>query len=114
MKIQNFGKPLSRLIIMVAICMLSFHAMAYDFSYTHQGKTLYYNITQDNTIEVTCYSHSIYDNDNNYAINNCSRVKTILDQQSKGGDGSVRIYRPKRNRDVNIKEKTISNENKKM
>ena len=66
MKIQNFGKSLSRLIIMVAICMLSLHAMAYDFSYTHQGKTLYYNITSDNTVEVTCYSHSIYDNDNNY------------------------------------------------
>ena len=46
--------------------MLSFHAMAYDFSYTYQGKTLYYNITSDNTVEVTCYSHSIYDNDNNY------------------------------------------------
>ena len=57
MKIQNFGKPLSRLITMVAICMLSFHAMAYDFSYTHQGKTLYYNIngTSYNTVEVTYY-----------------------------------------------------------
>ena len=64
MKIQNFGKPLSRLIIMVAICMLSFHAMAYDFSYTYQGKTLYYNITSDNTVEVTCYSNFI--NYNNY------------------------------------------------
>ena len=52
MKIQNFGKPLSRLIIMVAICMLSLHAMAYDFSYTHQGTTLYYNITSDNTVDV--------------------------------------------------------------
>ena len=46
--------------------MLSLHAMAYDFSYTYQGKTLYYNIISDNTVEVTCYSHSIYDNDNNY------------------------------------------------
>ena len=52
MKIQNFGKPLSRLIIMMAICMLSLHAMAYDFSYTHQGTTLYYNITSDNTVDV--------------------------------------------------------------
>ena len=53
MKIQNFGKPLIRLIIMVAICMLSLHAMAYDlFSYTHQGNTLFYNITSDNTVEV--------------------------------------------------------------
>ena len=44
--------------------MLSFHAMAYDFSYTYQGKTLYYNITSDNTVEVTCYSNFI--NYNNY------------------------------------------------
>ena len=63
MKIQNFGKPLSRLIIVVAICMLSFHAMAYDFSYTYQGNTLYYNITSDNTVEVTYYSSTT---DNNY------------------------------------------------
>ncbi|MCI6962976.1 MAG: hypothetical protein MR734_04510, partial [Bacteroidales bacterium] len=55
MKNTNFGKPLSRLIIMVAICMLSLNAMAYDFSYTHQGTTLYYNITSDNTVEVTYY-----------------------------------------------------------
>ena len=46
--------------------MLSLHAMAYDFFYTYQGKTLYYNITSDNAVEVTCYSHSIFDNDNNY------------------------------------------------
>ena len=52
MKIQNFGKPLSRLITMVAICMLSLHAMAYDFSYTHQGTTLYYTITSSNTVKV--------------------------------------------------------------
>ena len=26
--------------------------MAYDFSYTHQGTTLYYNITSDNTVDV--------------------------------------------------------------
>ena len=32
--------------------MLSLHAMAYDFSYTHQGTTLYYNITSDNTVDV--------------------------------------------------------------
>ena len=62
MKNTNFGKPLSRLIIMVAICMLSFHAMAYDFSYTYQGKTLYYTITSSNTIEVTYYNR--YYNDN--------------------------------------------------
>ena len=36
-------------------------------------------------------NHELYllanDNDNNYAINNCSRVKTILDKKTKGGDG---------------------------
>ena len=66
MKIQNFGKPLSRLITMVAICMLSFHAMAYDFSYNYQGNTLYYNITSDNTVEVTYYSSDNYFQNNNY------------------------------------------------
>ena len=66
MKIQNFGKPLSRLITMVAICMLSLHSMAYDFSYTYQGKTLYYNITSDNTVEVTYYSSDNYFQNNNY------------------------------------------------
>ena len=58
MKNTNFGKPLSRLITMVAICMLSFHAMAYDFSYTYQGNTLYYTITSSNTVEVTYYNVS--------------------------------------------------------
>ena len=52
MRTITFGKPLSRLITLVAICMLSLHAMAYDFSYTHQGTTLYYNITSDNTVDV--------------------------------------------------------------
>ena len=42
--------------------MLSFHAMAYDFSYNYQGKTLYYNITSDNTVEVTYYSSTTTDN----------------------------------------------------
>ena len=60
MKIQNFGKPLSRLIIMAAICMLSLHAMAYDFSYTYQGKTLYYTITSDNTVEVAYHGNINY------------------------------------------------------
>ncbi|MDD5962078.1 MAG: leucine-rich repeat domain-containing protein, partial [Bacteroidales bacterium] len=66
MKIQNFGKPLSRLITMVAICMLSLHSMAYDFSYTYQGKTLYYTITSDNTVEVTYYLSDNYFQNNNY------------------------------------------------
>ena len=43
--------------------MLSLHAMAYDFSYNYQGNTLYYNITSDNTVEVTYYSSTT---DNNY------------------------------------------------
>ena len=64
MRTITFGKPLSRLIIMVAICMLSLNAMAYDFSYTHQGNTLYYTITSSNTVEVTCYSSFL--DDNNY------------------------------------------------
>ena len=66
MKIQNFGKPLSRLITMVAICMLSLNAMAYDFSYTYQGKKLYYTITSSNTVEVTYYSSDNYFQNNNY------------------------------------------------
>ena len=32
--------------------MLSLHAMAYNFSYTYQGTTLYYTITSDNTVDV--------------------------------------------------------------
>lgn len=44
--------------------MLSLNAMAYDFSYTHQGKTLYYSITSDTTVYVTCLSE--YFPDNNY------------------------------------------------
>ena len=54
--IEIFGKPLCRLIMAVAMMMLSLQAMAYDFSYTHQGKTLFYYITSDSTIKVTYYS----------------------------------------------------------
>ena len=46
--------------------MLSLHAMAYDFSYNYQGNTLYYNITSDNTVEVTYYSSDNYFQNNNY------------------------------------------------
>ena len=56
---SKFGKPLCRSIMAVAMMMLSLQAMACDFSYTYQGKTLYYNITFGNTVEVTYYS-SIY------------------------------------------------------
>ena len=54
------GKPLCRSIIAVAIMMLSLQAMAYDFPYTHQGKTLYYNIISDSTVEVTYYNNNDY------------------------------------------------------
>ena len=47
----------------VAMMMLSLQAMAYDFSYTYQGKTLYYDITSGSTIEVTFYS-SVADSNN--------------------------------------------------
>ena len=50
MKKHDFGKPLCRLIMAVAIMMLSLQAMA--FSYTYQGRTLYYNTTSGNTVEV--------------------------------------------------------------
>ena len=59
---SKFGKPLCRSIIAVAIMMLSLQAMAYDFPFTHQGKTLYYNITSENTVAVTYYTN----NYNNY------------------------------------------------
>ena len=41
--------------------MLSLHAMAYDFSYTYQGKTLYYDISSSSlhTVSVThCYYYN--------------------------------------------------------
>ena len=57
-KTQSFGKPLCRVMMAVAIMLLSLQAMAYDFSYTHQGKTLYYKILAGgtNTLAVTYYS----------------------------------------------------------
>ena len=55
MKKHDFGKPLCRLIMAVAIMMLSLQAMAQTFSYTHQGKTLYYNRTSNSTVAVTYY-----------------------------------------------------------
>ena len=63
MKKHDFGKPLCRLIMAVAIMMLSLQAMAYDFSYTHQGKTLYYNRTSGNTVKVTYYADDYFGND---------------------------------------------------
>ena len=61
---SKFGKPLCRLIMAVAMMMLSLQAMAYDFSYTHQGKTLYYKILAGgtNTLAVTYYSETATSN----------------------------------------------------
>ena len=56
----KFGKPLCRSIMAVAMMMLSLQAMAYDFFYTHQGKTLYYKISSRNTVVVTRYSNPNY------------------------------------------------------
>jgi hypothetical protein len=36
---------------------------AYDFSYTYQGKTLYYDTTSSNTVQVSNYSYSDLDED---------------------------------------------------
>ena len=91
MKIQNFGKPLSRLIIIVAICMLSLHAMAYDFSYTYQGKTLYYNITSDNTVEVTCYSNVL--NDNNYVSGDVVIPSSVTNNGTTYSVTSIGVWR---------------------
>ena len=62
----KFGKPLCRSIIAVAIMMLSLQAMAYDFSYTHQGKTLYYKILAGNTNTVAVTYYSASDASNNH------------------------------------------------
>ena len=64
-KKSKFGKPLCRLIMAVAMMMLSLQAMAYELSYTHQGKTLYYNTTSDSTVEVTYY---VNNNDNDVYV----------------------------------------------
>ena len=58
------GKPLCRVMMAVAIMLLSLQAMAYDFSYTYQGKTLYYKILagSTNTLAVTYYSETAASN----------------------------------------------------
>ena len=63
-KTQSFGKPLCRSIMAVVMMMLSLQAMAYDFSYTYQGKTLYYEILAGgtNTLAVTYYSETAASN----------------------------------------------------
>ena len=67
MNTNVFGKPLCRAMMAVAMVLLSLQAMAldYDFSYTYQGKTLYYEILtgSTNAVAVTNYSTA-------YSINN--------------------------------------------
>ena len=65
---SKFGKPLCRSIMAVAMMMLSLQAMAYDFSYTYQGKTLYYEIRAGGTNEVrlTYYNLDGSDTANNH------------------------------------------------
>lgn len=54
MKQYRLDKSLFRTIMTaMAICLISFQATAYDFSYLYQGKRLYYNITSDSTVAVT-------------------------------------------------------------
>ena len=72
---SKFGKPLCRSIMAVAMMMLSLQAMAYDFSYTHQGKTLYYNATSDSTVEVTYYVNN--NNNDVYATGDVVIPSTI-------------------------------------
>ena len=56
---SKFGKPLCRAMMAVAIMLLSLQAMAYDFSYTHQGKTLYYRTLTGSTNEVAVTSYDL-------------------------------------------------------
>ena len=63
MKSNVVGKPLCRSIMAVAIMLLSLQAMAYDFSYTYQGKTLYYDIFAGGTNEVRLTYYNLYGSD---------------------------------------------------
>ena len=65
-KTQSFGKPLCRVMMAVAIMLLSLQAMAYDFSYTHQGKTLYYTILPGSTNKVAVVRYSATPASNNH------------------------------------------------
>ena len=51
-----------KLLLLVAACMATIPtALAYDFSYTYQGKTLFFNILSSNTVKVTSqYTYSPY------------------------------------------------------
>ena len=59
MNTNVIGKPLCRAMMAVAIMLLSLQAMAYDFSYTHQGKTLYYRTLTGSTNEVAVTSYDL-------------------------------------------------------
>ena len=65
-KTQSFGKPLCRVMMAVAIMLLSLQAMAYDFSYTYQGKTLYYTILPGTTNKVAVVYYSETPASNNH------------------------------------------------
>ena len=71
--------------------MLSLHAMAYDFSYTYQGKILYYNITSDNTVEVTCYSNVL--NDNNYVSGDVVIPSSVTNNGTTYSVTSIGVWR---------------------
>lgn len=55
-RVYCFG-VLKRLLMTVAVCMLAATAVAYDFSSTHKGKELYYDITSATTVKVTYPSY---------------------------------------------------------
>ena len=59
MNTNVIGKPLCRAMMAVAMMLLSLQAMAYDFSYTHQGKTLYYRTLTGSTNEVAVTSYDL-------------------------------------------------------
>ena len=47
-----------KLFLLIAACMAIIPtALAYDFSYTYQGKTLFFNILSSNTVKVTSENH---------------------------------------------------------
>ena len=90
--------------------MLSLHAMAYDFSYTYRGKTLYYTITSDNTVEVSSSSSvssavvipsSVTNNGTTYSVTSigeeafaeCSGLTSVTIPNSVTSIGEWAFYR---------------------